>query len=146
MTEYAKRDPQQLDAVGGHYSRHIAAMTEERLHSKHAIAAELAWRDYQLAECTKERDVALRDLAHDREFHNKLDAECVKERNEARAEVEQLNGRRREMRELLRRIVKYAREDGATTPGNTRLARLTERVADYLKRTGEPNDILREEG
>lgn len=54
-----------------------------------------------------------------------------------------LDGRRREGRQLLRRLVKYVREDRAVTPGSTRLERLTEQVDDYLRRTEDPNDILR---
>jgi hypothetical protein len=45
VTEYARRSPIELDRAGGHYSRHVAAMTAEGLHSKSDIAAELAWRD-----------------------------------------------------------------------------------------------------
>ncbi len=36
-----------------------------------------------------------------------------------------------------------SKEDRATTPGTTRLARLADQAADYLARTGEPTDILR---
>lgn len=48
--QYVLRDIVALDKAGGHYSRHVSAMTTEDLHSKHAIAAELAWRDHQIAE------------------------------------------------------------------------------------------------
>lgn len=41
------RLPWQLEP---HYSAHIAAMTTEGLHNKSDIAAELAWRDKQIAE------------------------------------------------------------------------------------------------
>lgn len=41
-TQYAQRD---LDELGEHYARHVQAMTDENLHSKMAIAAELAYRD-----------------------------------------------------------------------------------------------------
>lgn len=53
--------------------------------------------------------------------------------------------RRREARALLVRMVKYVREDQAVTPGTTRLARLTDEVDAYLKRTHDPSDILRSE-
>ena len=43
--QYAKRDPMKLDKAGGHYSRHVSAMTAEGLHEKSDIAAELAVRD-----------------------------------------------------------------------------------------------------
>lgn len=56
-----------------------------------------------------------------------------------------LDSRRIEGRQLLRRMVKYVREDRAVTPGKTRLERLTSQVADYLNRTHEPRDILRAE-
>jgi len=52
--------------------------------------------------------------------------------------------RLQEARMLLHRMTKYVREDRAETPGKTRLARLTEQVADYLARTADPLDILRE--
>jgi len=57
--------------------------------------------------------------------------------------IAELEGRRRESRQLLHRMVKYVIEDRAKTPGKTRLARLTEQVRDYLDRTHEPKDILR---
>ncbi|MBK9945616.1 MAG: hypothetical protein IPP12_22345 [Nitrospira sp.] len=46
---------------------------------------------------------------------------------------------------LLLRLVKYASEDKAVTPGSTRLWRLVDQVDDYLKRTNNPFDILRDE-
>lgn len=46
--EYAERDIIQLDREGGHYSRHVQAMTAEVLHEKDDIAAELAWRDLRI--------------------------------------------------------------------------------------------------
>lgn len=57
--------------------------------------------------------------------------------------LHECDGRRREARQLLIRMVKYVREDGAVTPGKTRLSRLTDQVSDYLKRTQDPSDILR---
>ena len=50
MKQYCKRPLEELDNDGGHYSRHIDAMTTENLESKSDIAAELAWRDYQIAQ------------------------------------------------------------------------------------------------
>ncbi len=35
-----------IESLGKHYLGHLSAMTEEGLHSKSAIAAELAHRDY----------------------------------------------------------------------------------------------------
>ena len=47
MSEYRERD---IDDLGDNYFRHISAMTGEKLHSKSAIAAELAFRDMRIAE------------------------------------------------------------------------------------------------
>lgn len=52
-----------------------------------------------------------------------------------RTEAECDRRRMREGRQLLHRMVKCVREDRAVTPGNTRLARLTDSVDDYLRRT-----------
>lgn len=57
--------------------------------------------------------------------------------------LHECDGRRREARQLLIRMVKYVREDRAVTPGQTRLSRLTDEVSNYLKRTQDPSDILR---
>lgn len=62
---------------------------------------------------------------------------------ELSTEVDRLSIRHHECRALLQRLVKYVTEDNATTPGNTRLARLTEQVRDYLQRTHDPRSILR---
>lgn len=48
---YAERD---IIEQGYHYSRHVSAMTSEGLHSKSAIAAELAHRDIQLEQAQTE--------------------------------------------------------------------------------------------
>lgn len=45
---YAERDAMELDQIGGHYFKHVMAMTSESLHSKSDIAAELGWRDCQI--------------------------------------------------------------------------------------------------
>ncbi len=49
MPLYKERDPEKLDQLGNFYSAHVNAMTEEGLHSKSAIAGELAHRDYVIA-------------------------------------------------------------------------------------------------
>ena len=51
---YAERDLVALDKAGGHYCRHVSAMTGERLHNKSDIAAELGWRDMQIAELQRQ--------------------------------------------------------------------------------------------
>ena len=48
--KYANRDPATLEP---HYSAHVAAMTEEGLHEKSAIAAELAFRDAEIVRLRK---------------------------------------------------------------------------------------------
>ena len=47
---YAERDIIGMDSKGGHYCRHISAMTREGLHRKSDIAAELGFRDMVIAE------------------------------------------------------------------------------------------------
>ena len=49
IKQYSERDAMELDEVGGYYFRHVLAMTAEGLHSKSDIAAELGWRDMQIA-------------------------------------------------------------------------------------------------
>ncbi len=63
---------------------------------------------------------------------------------QTQAELHQVGARAHEARALLQRMVKYVREDEATTPGTTRLERLTSQVADYLQRTHDPMSILRD--
>lgn len=46
--QYDKRNAWELDQQGGYYIRHVGAMTKEDLYYKSDIAAELAWRDYQI--------------------------------------------------------------------------------------------------
>lgn len=45
---YANRDVMDLDKKGMYYCEHISAMTREGLHSKSDIAAELAYRDFEI--------------------------------------------------------------------------------------------------
>ena len=52
MNTYQQRD---MEALGAHYQHHIAAMTEEGLYRKADIAAELAHRDWVIAELTAAR-------------------------------------------------------------------------------------------
>lgn len=50
--QYAQRDIESLDG----YMTHVMAMTAEQLHSKSEIAAELAWRDSQIAALQQKLD------------------------------------------------------------------------------------------
>lgn len=56
IKQYAKRDLMAMDVAGNHYCWHVDHMTREKLHSKSDIAAELGWRDMQIAKLTAERD------------------------------------------------------------------------------------------
>lgn len=80
MPEYKERDHMQLDKEGNYYSKHVLAMTQEGLHDKSDIAAELAYRDATIEELlaiiercyvladdtpegnTKEMDAALNEI------------------------------------------------------------------------------------
>ena len=55
MSHYTDRD---IEAQGGYYTRHVSAMTAERLHEKSDIAAELAHRDIEIVRLRAERDEA----------------------------------------------------------------------------------------
>ena len=54
MKQYAERDHMALDEAGNYYCRHVSAMTAEGLHAKSDIAAELAWRDMEIARLKRE--------------------------------------------------------------------------------------------
>lgn len=47
MSEYGGHDPEEL---GDYYTKHVMAMTAEKLHHKGDIAVELAYRDKRIAE------------------------------------------------------------------------------------------------
>ena len=55
---YAERDASELDEAGNYYIKHVIAMTAEQLHSKSAIAAELAHRDMLIDKLTEELQAA----------------------------------------------------------------------------------------
>lgn len=57
--QYAERDIESLDEVGGFYSRHVSAMTGEGLHTKSSIAAELGHRDMVISELLEALQMAL---------------------------------------------------------------------------------------
>jgi len=59
--QYAERDIVALDEQGGHYFRHVMAMTSEGLHSKSDIAAELAYRDRRIQDLEERLEI---DPAH----------------------------------------------------------------------------------
>ena len=63
---YAERDICELDDLGGFYSKHVFAMTAEQLHSKSAIAAELAHRD-RIIQRQKDLIVAVQSALQDLE-------------------------------------------------------------------------------
>jgi hypothetical protein len=85
--QYAERDIMALDKHGGHYTRHLSAMTGEALHDKSDIAAELAWRDAEIARLERERDayrnaeetqIALRERVQE-ELNASLEREALKQ-------------------------------------------------------------------
>ena len=46
--QYAQRVIMALEEAGNYYSKHMASMTGEKLHDKSDIAAELAYRDFEI--------------------------------------------------------------------------------------------------
>ncbi|PPS58852.1 hypothetical protein CRX72_23950 [Pantoea sp. BRM17] len=56
---YGDRDLMAMDISGNHYCRHVDHMTRESLHSKSDIAAELGWRDMQIAALQQKLDAVL---------------------------------------------------------------------------------------
>lgn len=56
--QYAQRDIESLDG----YMTHVMAMTAEQLNSKSNIAAELAWRDMQIAELQQKLDAVAAEV------------------------------------------------------------------------------------
>ena len=62
VNQYAERDASELDDAGGHYIRHVCAMTREKLHEKSDMAAEMAFRDMRIDALTKQRDELLASL------------------------------------------------------------------------------------
>lgn len=60
---YAERDIIALDEAGNYHFKHVMAMTSEQLHSKSAIAAELAHRDMLIDKLTKELQAAKAQVA-----------------------------------------------------------------------------------
>lgn len=87
--QYAERDIMALDQAGGHYFRHVMAMTHEGLHSKSDIAAELGHRDLQIQQLTAQLEKAkaiVRAVASmDEDYACAIDnLEYVEERDESR--------------------------------------------------------------
>lgn len=64
---YGDRDLMAMDIAGNHYCRHVDHMTRESLHSKSDIAAELGWRDMQIAALQQKLDAVLAEVVAIRE-------------------------------------------------------------------------------
>lgn len=64
---YGDRDLMAMDIAGNYYRRHVDHMTRESLHSKSDIAAELGWRDMQIADLQKKLDAVLAEVVAIRE-------------------------------------------------------------------------------
>lgn len=62
MKLYAERD---IIELGEYYTKHISAMTNEGLHSKSDIAAELAFRDAEIDQLKKEIDRLQNEISHE---------------------------------------------------------------------------------
>lgn len=104
--QYAERDLIALDRAGNHYSRHVSAMTTEELHSKSDIAAELAWRDQQIAEL-----IARAESAEARVVE--LDAALERERQTTLSLCDRLAASEadaRRLREVLRELADASRD------------------------------------
>jgi len=69
MKIYAQRDIES-DRLSGHYMRHLDHMTTENLFGKSEIAAELAWRDAQIADLRVSVDALSKFKAY---VHQRLD-------------------------------------------------------------------------
>jgi hypothetical protein len=62
-----------------------------------------------------------------------LNSHSIRERERMAGEIERLSANGRRVVELLRRIITYAREDRARTPGFTRLARALEEADGLIR-------------
>lgn len=86
MKRYAEREIDELDFAGGFYSAHINAMTIEGLNSKSAIAAELAFRDFTIAQM-QEYIMRLENKVDELLKHNEELSEDIYELTEERDEL-----------------------------------------------------------
>jgi hypothetical protein len=77
VTMYPKHCPIQLDRDGGYYSRHVAAMTEESLHRKSDIAAQLGARDRGLDSLLADHEQAVSVLNSVIDQRDAVGAECL---------------------------------------------------------------------
>lgn len=91
VKQYAERDLMAMDIAGNHYCRHVDHMTREKLHSKSDIAAELGWRDMQIAKLTAQRDALAADLESAKRSLTENYLRVTKERNDALYKVIDLN-------------------------------------------------------
>ena len=66
------RDPMALDDAGDHYTKHVMAMTAEKLHSKADIAAELGYRDMRITELEAENTRLIEQLIAERVENQRL--------------------------------------------------------------------------
>lgn len=93
MSEEKQYAPRDIIELGPLYLRHVSAMTGEGLHSKADIAAELAWRDAEIARLQQG-------------FYGRMAAKYCRERDAAWAEL-------RRIRELIKANKEEATEDEA---------------------------------
>ena len=88
---YAKRDAMALDEAGNYYINHVMAMGSEQLHSKSAIASELAHRDMLIDKLTKELQTT-KAQSDSVLAQKKAEAEGTLVQAKAQAEATQLAG------------------------------------------------------
>lgn len=67
VKQYAERDLLEMDRAGDFYGNHVMAMTAEQLHSKSDIAAELGWRDMQIANLKEQLTATTNSLTNAQE-------------------------------------------------------------------------------
>jgi hypothetical protein len=152
---YAERDHEEL---GEFYTRHVMAITAERLHDKSAIAGELAWRDSRIEEQGRRlmelvvcKDAAITFLA----IYEKVQPELVDKLNAIEAMVDFKNAR---LADLEQRVSAMSPVVDAAIEFNAKLVRLDKdgsdeafgklnrAIMDYLRPgRGVPAVMMREQ-
>lgn len=74
--QYGDRDIMGMDKTGNYFSRHMSAMTGERLEEKADIAAELAYRDQRIDLLQAQLDLRDRMLGEKNSNYNRVRADC----------------------------------------------------------------------
>ncbi|MCG7948021.1 MAG: hypothetical protein N0C84_16900 [Candidatus Thiodiazotropha taylori] len=121
MSEYSDRD---IENLGGFYTRHAMAMTEEGLHEKSDIAAELGWRDQQIEQLKIEAGM-LKSSLLDIEGQKAGDV-CTMcnflERGYCHSKKEELRNENIHLRTLLREAYGYTTAAAGNLPERIKVA------------------------